>query len=66
MGWLPTLNHTGAKGWLVNNSGHIHIKNQWKGGGRWIASATQLSTSLELEADIYSVILCACASNSVK
>ena len=23
MGWLPIVNHTGARGWLVNNGGHL-------------------------------------------
>ena len=38
MGWLPIVNYTGARGWLVNNGGRLlyyilGIKELEKGGG---------------------------------
>jgi hypothetical protein len=33
MGWLPIVNYTGARGWLVNNGGHLlYLKESVKGG----------------------------------
>ena len=32
--WLPMVNYTGARGWLVNNGGRLRcIKELVKGGG---------------------------------